>query len=254
MMTGAPVLIGMSAIRAGADVVYFAGPERAMNVVANYFPTFISLPLKGDFLDESSLSEIFSFAKDMRITSLAIGPGLWRNKRTKKTVVKIIDGFEVPIVADADAVRALSEYKRIRDLLKRKNIVLTPHTDEFHDLTGVKLSTNLQERIKAVKNHAKNLNATIVLKGHIDVISNGEKTAINKTGNAFMSKGGFGDTLTGICAALISRKINKLDSFTAACAATYINGRAGDIAAKKSREGLLVTEMIDAIPEVIRRG
>jgi NAD(P)H-hydrate epimerase len=190
----------------------------------------------------------------MKITGLAIGPGLWRERKTKASVVDIIEGFEVPMVVDADAVRALSEVKHLDQILKDKKIVLTPHSDEFFDLTGTKVSTDVKERIDAVKNFAAKLNCTIILKGHYDVISDGKQVAINKTGNVFMSKGGFGDSLTGICAAFLSRRINQVDEFTAACAAAYINGRAGDIAAKNSHEGLLVTEMVEKIPEVIKHG
>lgn len=64
-----------------------------------------------------------------------------------------------------------------------------------------------------------------------------------------MTKGGCGDTLAGICGALLARGV---DVFTAACVAAYINGKAGEAAGKRFGEGLLATDLIDSIPEVIR--
>jgi len=190
----------------------------------------------------------------MHPTGIAIGPGLWRTEKTRRAVVKIVEMINLPMVIDADAIRALSEAK---ELLKRKTAVLTPHPNEFKELTGIEITTNVDERIEAVKNEAKKWRTTILLKGHIDVISkeslssDGKRVAINKTGNPFMTKGGCGDVLTGVCAAILCSRIESIVPFTAACAAAYINGRAGDIAAKKFKSGMLPTDLIDSIPAVI---
>jgi len=93
------------------------------------------------------------------------------------------------------------------------------------------------------------LNCIIALKGHVDVISDGKKVAVNKTGNPFMTVGGTGDTLTGICGALLARGV---EPFEAACAACYINGSAGDLAAKEFKEGLMASDLINEIPKIIK--
>ena len=63
-----------------------------------------------------------------------------------------------------------------------------------------------------------------------------------------MSVGGTGDTLAGICGALMARQI---DPFEAAQAAAFISGKAGEVAASKIKEGLLPTDIINVIPEVL---
>ncbi len=249
VFTGAPVTVGMAAMRSGVDNVYFIGPKRAMHCVANAFPTFVNKALECDYIGKENVEQIFDFAEEMKVTGLVIGPGLWRKEQTRKAILDIIEGFEIPMVVDADAIRAMQADNK---LLSGKTSIITPHSNEFKELTGVEPSMHMEERAKTVRDWAKVLGTTIVLKGHVDVVSNGEHTALNKTGNVYMTKGGFGDTLAGICGALISRRKNKLDAYDAACAATYINGRAGDIAAKESYEGLLVTDMIHRIPEVIK--
>jgi len=247
-ITGAPILIAKAALRTGCDTIYLTGPKRAMDAAAFAYPTFVNQPLEGRELMEEHIPAIVAFMNDMKPTGVAIGPGLWRTGKTRHAVVKIVESLNLPLVIDADAIRAMSAAKEI---LKHKTAVLTPHTDEFKEFSGVELSNNVDERVEAVKVEAKKWRTTILLKGNIDVISDGKKVAINKTGNPFMSKGGCGDTLTGICAAFLARKVDEINPFDAACAAAYINGRAGDIAARKLKAGLLPTDLIDAIPNVI---
>ncbi|MFQ6020982.1 MAG: NAD(P)H-hydrate dehydratase [Candidatus Aenigmatarchaeota archaeon] len=242
--TGSPIFVGMSANRAGCDLVYIASPERSATIAANYSPCLITEPLKGDMLTSKNIPHIMNFLKITRATAVVIGPGLWRENQTRKAIIKLIEKIDLPMVIDADAIRAISKKKYI---LKRKKCVLTPHADEFRELTGIKLSTNLNDRIKKVKKQAK-INSVIILKGHIDIISDGLRINLNKTGSTLMTKGGCGDTLSGICGAYLARGV---DLFTSACAASYVNGKAGELAAKQLGESFLPTDLIDNICKVI---
>jgi len=243
--TGSPCFIGLSAYRAGCDLVYIAAPERAANVAANFSPVLITEPLEGDKLTRKHKEKIFSLIKEVRATALAIGPGLWRDKETFDTIIELIEEIDLPMVIDADAIRAVSRKKNI---LREKECVITPHADEFRELTGIKLGDNINQRIKAVKSEAEKINNVILLKGNVDVLSDGKKLILNKTGSPFMTKGGCGDTLTGICGAFLARGIDK---FTSACAAAYINGKAGELAAKEYGESLLPPNLIENIHKVI---
>ena len=64
-----------------------------------------------------------------------------------------------------------------------------------------------------------------------------------------MTKGGFGDTLAGVCGALLARGVGP---YSAACAAAWINGKAGDLAAKKFGEGVLASDLLSEIPDAIK--
>lgn len=245
--TGSPIFVSLAAYRAGCDLVFLVGPERAMDVAASYSPVLITEPLEGTQLERKHVQEILKMVEEVKPTAVAIGPGLWRTQETREAIVKLIEQISLPMVIDADAIRAISVAK---EKLRNKKSVLTPHASEFYELSGRKISTNLRERIKTVMEEAKKINSTIVLKGHIDIISDGKRISLNKTGSPYLTKGGCGDTLTGICGAFLSRRV---DSFTAACAATFVNGKAGEIAAKKYGEGLLPTDLIESIPEVINK-
>jgi NAD(P)H-hydrate epimerase len=252
-ITGAGILVGMAAFRAGVDTVYQAGPKRSMDIVANYYPAFLTLPLDGKQLEIKHMPEILDFMKDMGITAVEIGNGLWRTEETRKAVIELVKKIDLPMVIDADAIRAMKDAKEV---LGRKKCVITPHGDEFREITGIRVVdiTSIDKRVKIVQEQARKLKTIILLKGHVDIISDGEQVVLNKVHSQLMSKGGFGDTLAGICAAFISRKINKVDIFTAACAGAYINGKAGLLAIKEHGIGVLPTDAIEEIPNVVENG
>lgn len=242
--SGSPAFNALAALRAGVDLVTIVAPERAANVIASFSPDLIAYPLKGDYLSKKHLKELFEFSKNK--DAVVIGGGLIRRKEVLEAVVRYLEKIELPAVIDADAIHAVAREKKV---LKGRKFILTPHSREFEVLTGIKLTSNVDQRIKAVKEAAHRLKATILLKGHVDIISDGRRVALNRSGSVYMTKGGMGDTLAGICGALLARKI---DCFTSACAAAYINGKAGELAARKYGEGMMASDLIKEIPRVIK--
>jgi NAD(P)H-hydrate repair Nnr-like enzyme with NAD(P)H-hydrate dehydratase domain len=93
------------------------------------------------------------------------------------------------------------------------------------------------------------MGCTILLKGHVDVISDGHATALNKTGDPCLTKGGTGDTLAGMCGALLAMG---LDPFAAACSAAYINGLAGELASREFGQGMLASDLVSCIPKALK--
>lgn len=242
--SGSPAFNALAALRAGVDLVTIVAPERAANIIASFSPDLIAYPLEGDYLNKKHLPELLKFTRNK--TAVVIGGGLCREREILEAVIEYLKNIDIPAVIDADAIHAVALDKTV---VKNKKFLLTPHTHEFKILSGIEVTSNLKERIKAVKETAENLKTTILLKGHVDIISNGKETVVNRTGCPYMSKGGMGDTLTGICGALLARKI---DVYTAACASAYINGKAGEIAGKKLGESAIAADLINSIPEVIR--
>ncbi len=241
--SGSPVFNAMAALRAGADLVNVVGHRRAMDIAATFTPDIITHPLDGE-LSVKHVKTIIDLAKNFN--SLIIGGGLKRNEETFKAVREIIRNTNLPIVIDAEAIRAIAKDKKI---FKGKNAIITPHSEEFRILTGESVTADMEDRKAKTLKWAKVLGATILLKGHTDVISDGKKIVLNKTGSPYMTKGGFGDTLSGICGALLARRIKP---FAAATAAAYINGRAGELAVKEYGEGVLASDIFDYIPKIIK--
>lgn len=241
--TGSPGLVAygaMAALRAGVDLVMIAAPSRPADIAAKFSPNLITEPFDGDYFTTKHLKRIMELVK--KYDAVAIGPGLGLEKETQKFVKKFVDGIRKPCVVDADAIKALRD-RRLLD-----NFLMTPHTYEFYHMTGDKPKYDIMGRAELVKKHAKKTGATILLKGAIDIISDGKQTALSRTGNPYMTVGGTGDVLTGICGALLAQKVHP---FKAACAAAYMNGMAGTLAAKEKRP-IVATDVIEKIPEVLK--
>ena len=244
--TGAPALCSLAALRAGCDLTRTACPESISSVVASFSPDLIAEPLEGDFLGLDNLPVLLRIADGF--DAICIGSGLGRMFTTMQTVIKFLEKVNKPCVLDADAVHAVA-YSLDRIFPKKsRNLILTPHSNEFFSLTRVKPKPD-KSRIALTQKCAKKLGTTILLKGHRDVISDGKNIAINATGNPNMTVGGTGDVVSGICGALLARGISP---YRAACAAAFIAGSAGDLAAKEKGPGLLATDVIDKIPRVIK--
>ena len=101
-----------------------------------------------------------------------------------------------------------------------------------------------------VREAAEHIQMTVLVKGMIDVISDGERIKFNRTGNPGMSVGGTGDVLAGICAGLLAKGVQPFD---AGRIAAFTNGAAGDLAFNDRCYGLLATDVIDNIPSVMCR-
>jgi len=249
--SGSPALSALAAFKAGVDMVRVIAPKRAADIIASFTPDLAAYPLAGDWLEKKHLATLLSMVESAKVvamgnTAVVIGGGMGRSEETQKTILEFLTQVSVPVVIDADAINALGKKPEI---VSGKNFLITPHTYEFFVLTNRevhKLSEG--EKIKAVREEAARLKTTILLKGPTDIISDGKEVALNRTGSPYLTKGGTGDTLAGICGALMARGI---DPFTAAQAAAYINGKAGEVVAQRVKEGLLATELIEAIPEVL---
>lgn len=246
MYTGAPAFSGLAALKSGADIAMIVAPKRAADIIASYSPDLITKPIEGDHFHKRHLKDILAFSK--QFDSVVIGPGLGRNPDTKKAVVEFIKNCGLPIVIDGDAIHAVAGDKS--SLTKRADLptIITPHSTEFIILSNAEIK-DLKSRKHEAKVFAKKFDVTILLKGYVDIITNGKEIFENRTGNPYMTVGGTGDTLTGICGALLARGVNEI---TSAKAGAYLNGRAGDLAAKEYGEGLTASKIIEFLPKAIK--
>ncbi len=243
LYSGSPAFNALAALRAGCDLTTIIAPERAANIDAGFCPDMITYPLKGDYLSKKHLPILVNSSKDK--DAIVIGGGLGRNNETMQAVNGFLKHAHLPCVIDADAIRAVAKNKSVL----RKDFVITPHIREFYALTGLKAINDINDRIEKTKKAASRIGCTILLKGHIDVISDGKNTAVNKTGSPFMTKGGTGDALAGICGAMLARGAG---CFDAACAAAYINGLAGEMASEKYGESVMASDLIENIAAAIK--
>lgn len=242
--SGSPIFNAVAALRTGADVIVVRGHPRAMDISAQYAPDIITEP----FDDEFSLSDVDHVLNDLpTYQSLILGCGIERSERSFDAMRRLIEGSTIPMVLDAEAIRAVVGHYEV---LKGKNVILTPNTEEFRVLTGETVGPNENERKEKVQKWANLLGATILLKGNSDIIAHGARVYVNKTGSPYMTKGGFGDVLTGITGAIFART---KDPFIAACVAAYLSGKAGEHASGEHGWGVLASDMFTTIPLIVQR-
>jgi NAD(P)H-hydrate epimerase len=171
---------------------------------------------------------------------LVIGPGLGAEEDTLEAIEGILEAFDGTAVVDADALRVVPEVETAATL------VCTPHQGELADMGGPRES-DWRARADAVGAFAADLGHTLLVKGAYDVISDGETTRVNRTGNPGMTVGGTGDVLAGGAGALAC----VLDPVEAAAVAAYANGRAGDRVVEERGYGLVATDLLEELPRAL---
>ena len=243
--TGAAALASMGALRSGAGLVYLGVPESVYPIEAGKLlePIVFALPDEHGMLSEKAIDIIIPMIS--RMDAILIGCGLGQGQGTMAVMEYLIKNYQGPLVIDADGINLLSS--RIHILRGRKApTILTPHDGEFARIGG---DIHSQDRIGATVELAQKLGCIILRKGHISVISDGDKSYVNKTGNAGMATGGSGDVLAGMVASLIGQGIAPLEA--AACA-SWLLGRAGDICAKRiGQYGMLPQDMLQILPRLL---
>lgn len=247
LYTGSATLAAVGAVRSGADLVTVVAPQRAADVAANSFFDLITYPLKGDYLTSKHSKDIFDLMMVRKVNSVVIGCGMGKHRLTITAINSLISKINIPMVLDADALFAISQNTKV---VMGKHIILTPHIVELTMLLGEKkkIADDFESRLTGAKEAALKYKCVVLLKGNVDIITDGTNTITNNSGCAYMTKGGFGDILAGVCGALLARGVG---IFEAAHVGAFINGKAGEYAADHFGEGLAASDALGFIPRVI---
>ncbi|MGB7545275.1 MAG: NAD(P)H-hydrate dehydratase [Methanothrix sp.] len=234
--TGAPALSALAALRAGADIVTVAAPRDAARTISGYSPNLIVAGLSADHLRPQDLGLLRE--QIARHDVVVMGMGLGQDPETRQVLSEIMPLCSKTVI-DADALHPDLPIKGI----------VTPHAGEFKRISGISLSRlGCRERIEPVRKYAREKGLVVLLKGKVDLISDGEVVRANATGNPGMTVGGTGDVLAGIVAAFYARA----SAIRAATAAAFVNGRAGDLAYLEKDYGMMATDVIEKIPLAMR--
>ncbi|MFH1654988.1 MAG: NAD(P)H-hydrate dehydratase [Candidatus Omnitrophota bacterium] len=249
-MIGAAVLCAKAALRSGAGLVTVGLPKELISVIPKSIFEAMTKPLSQTNQGSLSLkaySQIRGFLS--RVDVLVLGPGLSQNISTQKLVRKLIfENQDLPMVIDADGINALvGHLKKFQGMR-----ILTPHPGEMAGLLNLTTQAVQRKRKEVSLSFVKRYNSLLVLKGHKTIVVDPEsRVYINNTGNPGMATAGSGDVLTGIIGSLLGQG---LMPFEAAKFAVYIHGLAADLAVKeKTQLGLIASDIIDYIPEAIKK-
>ena len=166
---------------------------------------------------------------------MLLGPGLGgtaqsaaRATETRTLVQQLLPGFAGAAVLDADGLNAtaqlLAEGKPFPH--PAGELVVTPHPGEMARLTGLSAAALANDRAGIALRYAKAWNAVVVLKGARTVVASPDgRVCVNPTGNPGLARGGSGDVLAGMLAALLACG---LPAYQAAACAVYLHGAAAD--------------------------
>ncbi|MBI2444155.1 MAG: NAD(P)H-hydrate dehydratase [Candidatus Magasanikbacteria bacterium] len=172
------------------------------------------------------------------VDAVLIGPGLLPNAATRRLVQRLLRQWpDKKIILDAAALRVLDPRWLPRQC------IITPHAGEFRALF------RLAPTPPNVQALSRRYPGVIVLKGRVDYLAQGGRLWYNTAGNAGMTKGGTGDVLAGLIAALATKN----DPLLAAQAGVYVNGLAGDKLYKKVGYHYSASELMPEIRKILSR-
>ena len=261
--SGAPSMMSLSALRAGAGLVTAAVARSILLEVARITPELMTTPLEvaagaGLALDMLEPEPLGKLLKGIKV--VGIGPGLGQEGSTPEFVRRALERITLPMVIDADALNCLAGHT---DLLKaatagkdeRGNprvVVLTPHPGEMARLIGGTVKDVENDRTGIARRFATEHGVTLVLKGWRTLIAHPDgQIGVNTTGNPSMAKGGSGDILTGIVAAILGQYPEHVSE--AVEAAVYLHGLAGDFACLAQEEHtVLATDTVAHLATAFR--
>jgi hydroxyethylthiazole kinase-like uncharacterized protein yjeF len=263
--SGAAVLAGVGALKAGAGLVTIATPESVQGIVASHQPEYMTEPLP-TMADGSIAIEDLNDAAFARIiaakTALAIGPGLGQDSRTQKFIRALVQSTALPTILDADGLNA---FAGAGDALGKRNsrfLAVTPHPGEMARLLGISNAEVQKDRVRIATNAAARWNAHVLLKGFHSILAGPDgRIFVNTTGNPGLAKGGSGDVLTGILSALTGQ-FGTQDWLRILALGAWLHGRAADTLTEDADpSGIIASEVARALPyarsellEEIRRG
>lgn len=197
---GAAVIAGKAAFSFGAGLVTLTRKE--------YQDLYKNIPY--ELMQSEKLPE--------NTTAIAVGMGLGRNENNYTEALTYIEKSKnTPLIIDADFFYYKDLEHFINTYNKNRFLVLTPHPKEYKELLqtcklctpSTDLKSIIENKIYYGKEFCKKYpNTTLLIKGANPVIITQEeeiKTYINPCGNNCLAKGGSGDVLSGLIAALLAQ-------------------------------------------------
>jgi NAD(P)H-hydrate epimerase len=274
--TGAALLAGQAAYRAGAGLVTLAVPSVLHAVLAGQLPeaTWLLLPHEVGVISANAAEVL---AKDFEhATALLIGPGLGLEDTTRDFIERLLTGKTgpkrsagqmgfmpgqgpkadeknatlPPLVFDADGLKLLARLPEWPKLLPA-GAILTPHPGEMAILTGISKEEIQTDRLATARKYAQSWGHIVVLKGAFTVVAapDGRVTVIPVASSA-LARAGTGDVLAGL---IVGLRAQGVEAFEAAVAGAWIHAQAGLYAADDlgTTASVLAGDVLGSIPDVI---
>jgi hydroxyethylthiazole kinase-like uncharacterized protein yjeF len=232
--SGAAILGGQAALRSGAGLVTVAAPEMVLPTIAASQPELMTEPLQPTSDGAVALGNIKSGRLSKLLEGkdvLALGPGLGTAAETQEFVRAAFREAQVPIIIDADGLNAFAGCADLLARRKSTHAVITPHPGEMSRLLAISTGKVQEDRRTAAADAARRWNVFVILKGlHTLLASPTGEILVNTSGNAGLAKGGTGDVLTGVLAAMTAQ-FGTDDWLRILALGVYLHGAAAELLA-----------------------
>ncbi len=248
---GAPLLASMSFLKAGGGYARLAAPASITPFLATRASEVVMVPLQETADGSIALSNLDGLcALADNVDMVVVGPGVSLNEETQELVRRLVSRVTKPILVDGDGLTAIAaDGEMVRG--REAPVVLTPHAGEMSRLLGVSVAAVAYDRVTAVQDASRRLNAVVLLKGSSSLVAEPDgPVSINLSGNPGMATAGSGDVLSGTIAALHGLGLGLRE---AAEVGAFIHGLAGDLAAEaKGQDGVVAGDIMEHLPRAMR--
>jgi hydroxyethylthiazole kinase-like uncharacterized protein yjeF len=253
--SGAALLVGLAAMRAGVGLVCLAAPESVLGRLVGVVPELTMLPLPEEAPGLAGPGGWRRLSAELAgYDAMVIGPGLGRQVMVLRRVRSLLAGVARPVVVDADGLNALAEVDHWWRPLRVPHI-LTPHPLEFarlrRDPAAAEAAAGDDAARGALAIEAAALwQQIVVLKGARTVIAAPDgRVARSDVATPALATAGSGDVLAGVIGALLAAG---MDPFEAAACGVAIHGRAGlSCEDRIGRAGVIARDIAGAVPAAI---
>jgi ADP-dependent NAD(P)H-hydrate dehydratase / NAD(P)H-hydrate epimerase len=240
-MEGAAVLCTGGAMAAGAGMIRLGSPG---NPDAAWPTEAVRMHLPGEgwagaFVEATA-----------KCKAVVLGPGLGTGEARAEEIRAVIAAVPVPLVIDADALRALGDAAAARVLIDKRSApsILTPHDGEYARISGAMPG---EDRLAAARALARATGAIVLLKGSLTAVAAPDGDAIapdlllSAAGGPALATAGTGDVLSGIIGAFCARGLPALE---AAAIGAHVHGRAASLG---PAQGLVAGDLPDLVAELL---
>lgn len=231
-MAGAATMAAKAALRAGAGLVTVACPKDIIPILQQSVPNAMCMDID-DAVQHPPRHDV-----------LAVGCGLGKSKVAQQHLLTLLQNEKAPVILDADALNMLAKTPFFLPV----NAILTPHIGEAARLLSISVEEAAADMLKTAQQLHQKFGALIVLKSACTVIYDGKTFALNAGTVPALAKGGSGDALCGILAALMADQGLSLSPISCTQTACLWHGMAGRFAAARFGERSTLTgDVINAL-------
>ncbi len=233
-MAGAAALAAEAALRCGAGLVKVATrPEHVAALVARA-PEVMAMGVESG----EALQPLLDSAD-----VLVVGPGLGQSAWSEYLFQAAVQSGK-PMVLDADGLNLLAAGKADA----RPGMIITPHPGEAARLLACTTAQVQADRFAACRAMQQGTGAVTVLKGNGTLIASAQQLLLSDYGNPGMASGGMGDVLSGVIGSLLAQGVEPLE---AAALGVCLHGAAADIAAEEGMCGLVASDLMPWLRELL---